>query len=301
MSKSNFGIDHELLDKEQEKNLSDCIARSKKATTLLLQGKIEWSELEQCHRLAQEARNLFISSNIRFVHSIASKFRIRPPTMLEDLISEGTIGLIRSIESFDPSKGRVTTYAGYHINQAVIQYLRTYRMIILPDWLSQELSGVRKAYRELKEKYSRCPTPKEVADKCQKCIYVVDLAISIINTKIISKDTRRPKPQRLRHISSGREHYQFNLESTEEPVGKTLENEDFNLEVQRLLERSEIDNRTIEMIKQRFGIGFEEASTLEAVGLSHKISKERARQILRKSLVKVRKIAEEKSWITEHL
>jgi RNA polymerase primary sigma factor len=246
-------------------------------------------------RIAQgdpEARKKLIEANLRLVVKIARKYTNQGISIL-DLIEEGNIGLIRAVEKFDPAREcRFSTYATWWIKQAVERSIANHsRTIRLPVHVSSRIHKISKLTSHYMEKEGREPSIEELSrDSGLKIEFIKNLFFMIIKTYSLETLIDEEGKLTLEEVLAD--------PFIEEPLS-VLEHTKRAEEVASWLDTLTIDEKKV--VTLRYGLDGEEPQTLESIGKTFGVTRERIRQIEQKALNKLRRTVKRKNIGTENI
>lgn len=230
----------------------------------------------------ERARSLMIESNLRLVVNIARRY-INRGLALQDLIEEGNIGLIKAVERFKASKGcKFSTYATYWIKQAVERAIANQANTVrLPIHVSTDMARIARATKELTRTLRREPSVTELAENTGLSgRYVKHL--DMVGRKNYSLDAALPDTSDLSLLDK------FEDKSCLTPM-ESIEDARRKASVAGWIATLEKNEQSV--IRLRFGFDGGDPQTLDAVGKTFGVTRERVRQIESKVLVKLRNLA----------
>mgnify|MGYP001410567599 CR=1 FL=1 len=258
-------------------------------------GKVSLLTIEEEVELAakikagdMQARNKMVRANLRLVVKIANDYSNFGLPLL-DLISEGNIGLIKAVERFDPAKGgKLSTYAAWWIKQSIKRALANQgKTIRLPVHLVDKIAKLRRTAVQMQEGLGREPTDEELG-----------LELGLPSAKVANLKTLGIRPTSL-DVPIGEDEGgglgDIIGDDNALPPSEALDIKSLSDDLKELLD--DLEEREAEIIRLRFGLKGDRPMTLEEVGESFDITRERVRQLQNLTLVKIRQGLKKKEQV----
>jgi len=245
-------------------------------------GKVDLITAEEEVELAQKikagdqiALEKLTKANLRFVVSVAKQYQNQGLT-LPDLINEGNLGLIKAAQRFDETRGfKFISYAVWWIRQSILQALAEQsRIVRLPLNKIGSINKINKTYAFLEQSNERAPSAEEIAK---------ELDMTVNDVKESLKNSGRHVSMDAPLVEGEDSNLYDVLNSGESPnPDKTLLHESLRTEIERALET--LTPREADVVRLYFGLGNQHSMTLEEIGETFDLTRERVRQIKEKAI-----------------
>ncbi|MGH0038153.1 MAG: sigma-70 family RNA polymerase sigma factor [Myxococcota bacterium] len=275
--------------RERALDLADEMRRTRKRTRKLAELENEAgvdkdrmielaNDVEDAHELMTTVKNRFIEHNLKLVVAIAKDYR-NLGLSFPDLIQEGNLGLIRAVEKFDHRRGfKFSTYAVWWIRQALVRAIQNHsRTIRLPSHVHDRLQRSQRVRAELTGKLGREPTPAELAPALGTDTDALE-ALDRLSREAISLESNVAGTEKRLE--------DFVADSGAEQPDGDIDTERMRSGVGSLI--GTLTSREQLILRLRYGLGGEEEHTLEQIGQSLGLSRERVRQLEARALKKLR-------------
>jgi RNA polymerase primary sigma factor len=257
-------------------------------------GKVEMVTPEEEVILAQKIRQgdqaaleRLVSANLRFVVSVAKQYQNKSLS-LNDLINEGNLGLVKAAQRFDESKGfKFISYAVWWIRQSIIKALAEQsRLVRLPSNKLGSLMKINKAFSDLEQQYEREPSPDELAAFLDVKPEEIENPLGISGTHVsFDAPFQEGESNSLLDVIQ---------DGNAEQADRKMDYQD-SLKRETELSLASLSKTQRDVIRLHYGLSGNEAMSLDDIGESLNLSKERVRQIRDQAITKLRSSTRSKS------
>lgn len=268
-----------LLDRQQRAIASKLNRQPTSLELVALLDKSE-QEIKLIFNQGQRAKKRMLSANLRFVVMVVKRYQNRGLELL-DLIQEGSLGLCKSVEKFDPNKGyKFSTYTYWWIRQSIIKAItKQGRVIRLPEDVTESINKIKKVRQELSQSLNRCVSVAEIAQSTNIKIEKIQ-EYTMLSQKILSLDMYVGENNHSELIDLIQSRQDSLYQADSEFLSDIL-NGVFN----------QLSNQEIKVLTLKYGINSNNRKlSYEEIGQEVGCSRETIRQIHNKAILKLKRI-----------
>ncbi len=258
----------------ESKSLDKYLQDISKVDLITAEEEVELAQ--RIHEGDQEALEKMTNANLRFVVSVAKQYQ-NQGLKLPDLINEGNVGLVKAAKRFDETRGfKFISYAVWWIRQSILQALAEQsRVVRLPLNKIGVINKINKAFSHLEQELQRPPSAEEIAQE-------LDMAPSQVKTAMKNSGRHLSMDAPFQEGENDSNLYDV-LSSGESPSpDDSLMQDSLSIEINRALDT--LSAREADVIRLNYGIGNQPAMTLQEIGDTFDLSRERVRQIREKGI-----------------
>ncbi|MEM9648952.1 sigma-70 family RNA polymerase sigma factor [Flagellimonas flava] len=233
----------------------------------------------------QAALEKLTNANLRFVVSVAKQYQ-NQGLKLPDLINEGNLGLVKAAQRFDETRGfKFISYAVWWIRQSILQALAEQsRVVRLPLNKIGSINKIKKTFSYLEQAHERPPSPEEIAKE-------LDMTVSEVKQSLKNTGRHVSMDAPLKEGETSSLYDVLNSGESPKP-DKELMHQSLYTEINRALET--LSPREADVVRLYYGIGDQQSMTLEEIGSTFDLTRERVRQIREKAIRKLRHTSKSK-------
>ena len=233
----------------------------------------------------QAALEKLTNANLRFVVSVAKQYQ-NQGLKLPDLINEGNVGLVKAAKRFDETRGfKFISYAVWWIRQSILQALAEQsRVVRLPLNKIGSINKIKKTFSYLEQAHERPPSPEEIAKE-------LDMTVSEVKQSLKNTGRHVSMDAPLKEGETSNLYDVLNAGDSPKP-DKGLMHQSLNTEINRVLDT--LSPREADVVRLYYGIGDQPSMTLEEIGSTFDLTRERVRQIREKAIRKLRHTSKSK-------
>ena len=233
----------------------------------------------------QIALEKLTNANLRFVVSVAKQYQNQGLT-LPDLINEGNVGLEKAAKRFDETRGfKFISYAVWWIRQSILQALAEQsRVVRLPLNKIGSINKIKKAFSYLEQAHERPPSPEEIAKE-------LDMTVTEVKQSLKNSGRHVSMDAPLKEGETSSLYDVLNTGDSPKP-DKGLMHQSLYTEINRALDT--LSPREADVVRLYYGIGDQQSMTLEEIGSTFDLTRERVRQIREKAIRKLRHTSKSK-------